>query len=125
MQWCVNPVCCKGAMRTTITLDPDVVSHVRRIMNERGLSFKEAVNEAIRAGAGPSSTRSQFRTRTFDMGEPAIPLDKALRLAGDLEDDELLRKHALRRWAAGPTGDHRPGIEPGYTPRRSAARLAA
>ncbi len=33
-------------MRTTITLDPDVAALVQRAMAERGLGFKEAVNEA-------------------------------------------------------------------------------
>lgn len=83
-------------MRTTITLDPDVVAMVRKLMRERGLSFKEAVNQALRAGLA-GNQRPRFRTATHDMGEPAIPLDKALRLAGELEDEELLRKLALRK----------------------------
>jgi hypothetical protein len=32
-----------------------------------------------------------------NMGVAAIPLDKAVRLAADLEDDELIRKLALRK----------------------------
>lgn len=78
-------------VRTTITLDPDVDALVRRMMRERGIPFKEAVNEAIRAGIRPRGAR------TYDMGPPAIPLEKALRLAGDLEDEVLLRKLALRK----------------------------
>ena len=66
-------------------------------MRERGLSFKRALNEAIRSGVARRGGRRQFRTTTADMGQPAIPLDKALRLAADLEDDELLRKLALRK----------------------------
>jgi hypothetical protein len=31
------------------------------------------------------------------MGTPIVPLEKALRLAGELEDEELLRKLAARR----------------------------
>ena len=38
-------------MRTTVTLDPDTDALVRRLMRERSISFKEAVNAAIRAGA--------------------------------------------------------------------------
>lgn len=83
-------------MRTTVTLDPDVDAVVRRLMRERKLSFKEAVNEAIRAGVRPPAS-PRGRSRTFDMGVPAIPLDKALQLAADLEDDELVRKLALRK----------------------------
>jgi len=84
-------------MRTTVTLEPDADTIVRRLMRDRGLSFKQALNEAIRAGAQRASPPRAFRTRTFDMGPPAIPLDKALRLAADLEDEELIRKLAARK----------------------------
>lgn len=84
-------------MRTTVTLEPDTEAIIRRAMRERGLTFKEAVNEAIRAGAATPGRRRAFRTPTFDMGRPAVPLDKALRLAGELEDEELLRELAARR----------------------------
>jgi hypothetical protein len=85
-------------MRTTITLDPDVEALVRKEMRERGLSFKQAVNEAIRAGLAPRSDLPAVGTRTFRMGfNPVIPLDKALRLAAELEDEELSRKLAARK----------------------------
>jgi hypothetical protein len=84
-------------MRTTITLEQDTDAFVRRLMRERGLTFKQAVNEAIRAGAAQPGRRRAFRTPTFEMGTPIIPLEKALRLAGELEDEELLRKLAARR----------------------------
>jgi hypothetical protein len=84
-------------MRTTITLEPDTDALVRRLMRERGLSFKQAVNEAIRAGAPGAGRRRTFRTPTFDMGRPAVPVEHALRLAGELEDEELVRKLAARR----------------------------
>lgn len=78
-------------MRTTVTLDPDVADAVRTLMVERRIGFKEAVNLAIRRGlAGPG--RVNRRTRTFDMGDAAVPLDKALALAGELEDAELARR---------------------------------
>jgi len=36
-----------------------------------------------------------FQTPTFDMGfEPAVSWDKALRLAAEFEDEELVRKLA-------------------------------
>lgn len=84
-------------MRTTITLDPDVDLAVRRLMRERGLSFKAAVNEAIRSGIRPRATGSSYQTRPVAMGEPAVPLDKALLLAAQLEDDEAIRKLAVRK----------------------------
>ena len=84
-------------MRTTITLDPDVDAAVRRLMRERGMSFKAAINEAIRSGIRPRAVGAGYRTQPISMGAPSVPLDKALRLASDLEDDELIRKLSLRK----------------------------
>ncbi|MBX3195961.1 MAG: antitoxin [Microbacteriaceae bacterium] len=77
-------------MRTTVTLDPDTESLVRRLMAERGVSFKQALNDAIRGGAHPAAR--QFSTRTRSMGVPAVGLDRALQLAGEDEDRELIRR---------------------------------
>ena len=80
-----------------MSLEPDTNAIVRRLMRERGLTFKQALNEAIRAGTANCKVSKAFRTRTVELGRPAIPLDKALRLAADLEDDELIRKLAVRK----------------------------
>lgn len=79
-------------MRTTVTLDPDVEQLIRERMAAEGVSFRRALNDAIRAGGRRRS--DPFRTRTFDMGEPMVSLDKALALAGDLEDEALPAKMA-------------------------------
>ena len=79
-------------MRTTITLDPDTEQIIRRRMRERGVSFKAALNDAIRAGNKASMGPRPFRTETASMGQPAVNLDRALTLAGDIEDEELIRK---------------------------------
>lgn len=84
-------------MRTTITLDPDVVALVQKLMRERDLTFKEAVNSALRAGLTAKRRRTTFRTPTFTMGRPVVPLDHALRIADDLADDELRRKLSAGR----------------------------
>ncbi len=85
-------------MRTTITLDPDAEALLQRSMRERGWTFKEAVNHAIRAGLARPGARELSRTPTFRMGhEPVIPWDKALRMAGEIEDDELVRRLAARK----------------------------
>ena len=98
-------------MRTTITLDPDTRLLIERAMRERGLSFKDAVNEAIRVGLAPRATRPRGRAdrgssisswaggraggarpgpRT--LGPARVDLTKALTLAGDLEDESLIRR---------------------------------
>lgn len=78
-------------MRTTVTLDPDTEQLVRRRMRERGMSFKEALNDAIRRG-GADASHARFVTETASMGESLVNLDRALQVAADLEDDELLRR---------------------------------
>jgi len=84
-------------MRTTLTIDSDVRLLLERRMRERGLTFKDAVNGALREGLGPGGEGESFQTPTFDLGRPRVPLEKALRLAGELEDDELLRRMAARK----------------------------
>ncbi len=83
-------------MRTTIALDPDVAALVRREMRERGVTFKTAVNGAIRAGLRRRGV-APTPTPTFPMGEPTVSLDRALALASDLVDAETARRLALRK----------------------------
>lgn len=97
MHRCRPARCYDAAMRTTVTLDPDTDAIVRRLMRERRLTFKQALNEAIRASKRRPRRHEGFRTRTFDMGTPTLPLDKALRLAAQLEDEEIIRKLAIRK----------------------------
>jgi hypothetical protein len=79
-------------VRTTITLDPDARLLIERAMQERGLTFKEAVNEAIRAGLSPRSSGESPITRARSLGPARVDLTKALSLAADLEDDALARR---------------------------------
>jgi hypothetical protein len=86
-------------MRTTVTLDPDVEAKLRAVMRERGVSFKVAINDSVRAGL-PSGSEpgKRFRVRPAPLGvRPGINLDKALALAGEIEDAEILRKLELRK----------------------------
>ena len=78
-------------MRTTVTLDPDTEHIVRRRMRDQGVSFKEAVNGLIRSGVR-SEAAPPFRTGTASLGTPRVNLDRALQIAAELEDDELVRR---------------------------------
>ena len=86
-------------MRTTITLDPDLDAALRRLAQERGISFKEAVNTALRQGlAGDRPQRRAFRVKPRRLGARAgVDLTHALRLADGLEDAEIARKLELRK----------------------------
>ncbi len=79
-------------MRTTITLDPDTRVLVERAMRERGMTFKEAVNAAIRAGLADAPRRAGSYTTPRELGPAQVDLTKALDLAGQLEDDVIGRR---------------------------------
>jgi hypothetical protein len=86
-------------MRTTVTLEPDVQALLRAAMKERGLSFKEALNAAVRGGlARPAPARRAYVQKTVSLGaEQNFRWDKALEMAASIEDEELLRKLSLRK----------------------------
>ncbi|HEX3433640.1 MAG TPA: hypothetical protein VHT25_06215 [Solirubrobacteraceae bacterium] len=79
-------------MRTTVTLDPDVEAKLKATMRERGVSFKAALNDAVRAGLDASaSTPRLFKAKTAPLGV-RINIVKANQIAGEMEDEEILRK---------------------------------
>ncbi len=83
-----------------MTLDPDVERMLRVAVRERGVSFKDALNEAIRAGlsAAVRPRARRYSQRTFSLGsEQLFRWEKALTVAEGLEDEEHSRKIALRK----------------------------
>ena len=84
-------------MRTTVTLEPDVETLVRRAMKERGTGFKETVNDGLRRGLGGASAPVDLSFPSFDMGVPFRDVIRANRLAAELEDEALLGKLAEGR----------------------------
>jgi hypothetical protein len=86
-------------MRTTITLEPDVQVLIHAAMKERGISFKEALNSAVRAGLSQGKLRRRhFVQKTWSLGsEQNFRWDKPMEVAAAIEDEELARKLALRK----------------------------
>ncbi len=86
-------------VRTTVTLDDDDAARLQQVVRERGVSFKEALNDAVRLGlSGGQPDAAAYRVPTRRLGlRSGIDLDKAMRLAGELEDDETVRKLELRK----------------------------
>jgi hypothetical protein len=85
-------------MRTTITLDPDVAARLDRRVRERGITFKEAVNSALRLGldADQPPAPEPYVVPTFRMGlRQDLDWDRASHIDADLQDEETLRKLAL------------------------------
>ena len=83
-----------------MTLDPDLMEKLRSLARERGVSFREALNSTLRRGLASASpdSRSAYRlpSRRLEL-RPGIELEHALRLAGELEDAETIRKLELRK----------------------------
>lgn len=69
-------------------------------MRERGISFKEALNQAARKGLvgdKPRRTR-RFVQKSFPLGGGQdLRWDKALAIAEAMEDEDLSRKLSLRK----------------------------
>ena len=78
-------------MRTTITLDPDVTALLERDMARRRVSFKVAVNDALRQGLS-APVRVDLVFPTHDLGATSYDLDHATSLAAALEDEETVRR---------------------------------
>jgi len=70
---------------------------VERAMRERGLSFKEAVGQAIRAGLGDAPAGAASYTTPRPLGAARLDLTKALGLAAQLEDEALAHRLAEGR----------------------------
>lgn len=76
-----------------------MAARLRAVARERGISFKQALNSAVRAGLGRERRAARpFRQYTQPMGlRPGFNLDKALQLAAALEDEELVRRLERRK----------------------------
>ena len=70
-------------IRTTITLDDDVAAKHRAAMRQSGKSFKEIVNETLRAGLlkAPAPAGKRFKVRAKHIGlKPGYSYDKSWEL---------------------------------------------
>jgi hypothetical protein len=87
-------------MRTTIDLDPDVDARLRALARERRVPLRVVINEALRAGLHPArgADAKPYVLPSRRLGiRPEVNVDKALALAGELEDEEIVRKLDLRK----------------------------
>lgn len=64
-------------MRTTLTLDDDVVALLDQFRQVRGYGLKEALNLALREGLlalqKPEKRRTPYRTPSVSLGRPRLP----------------------------------------------------
>ncbi|MGQ0798648.1 MAG: hypothetical protein ACT4NL_00845 [Pseudomarimonas sp.] len=86
-------------MRTTLTLDDDVVALIQRQARKHGDSFKHIVNDALRRGLTASAAPAvaePLATYALDT-RAGVDLTRALALSAELEDEALLAKLTLGR----------------------------
>lgn len=78
-------------MRTTLTLDDDLAALLKERAGQLGVSFREMVNQTLRAGLGAAvegSKRDAPKTIPHSYGfRPGIDLDKLNQLVDELEAD--------------------------------------
>lgn len=85
-------------MRTTLRIDDALLAELKERARAEGVSLTELVNRLLRVGLEVKRPRRRpVRIRPVDMGPPRIDLDRALRVAGALEDEEILHKTSLRK----------------------------
>ncbi len=87
-------------MRTTLTIDDDLLRQLKQQAVKTRVPLRRLVNTALRNGLTakqPSRHKTAYTSPSFSMGEPAIALDKALALAANLEESEVLRELELRK----------------------------
>ena len=88
-------------MRTTVTLDKDVERKVRDAMHRSRISFKETLNNAVRAGL--SSKSVPLEAKPFSIKARPLGLRSGIdpsgfnKLADELEADVFLEKNRRAR----------------------------
>jgi hypothetical protein len=88
-------------MRTTLTIDDDLIRKLREYAHKKGVPFKEIVNQALKAGLvhlyKPKRIKP-YKCQTYSLKyPPSADLDHVLNLADHLESEEIARKLALRK----------------------------
>jgi hypothetical protein len=85
-----------STVRTTLTLDPDVMARLKSEVRRTGRAFKVVVNEALKRGLGltgktPRPPRFDVRPHAFGL-KPGIDRDRLNQLVDELEAEEAARK---------------------------------
>ncbi len=84
-------------MRTTLTIDDDLAGILQKKAGQQGHSFKEVVNDLLRAGIAASGDVSSRRQPIKVVGKPlglkpGYDPDKLNQLVDELEVEEFLKK---------------------------------
>ena len=69
-------------MRTTVTLDDDLAIRLEQRRAERGMTFKDALNDAVRRGLAVAEEQEQAGR----VATTTLPLPLGRRLIGDIDN---------------------------------------
>lgn len=88
-------------MRTTVRIDDAMLLELKQKAAHEEISLTRLLNRTLQAGlraeAQAGKPKRRHREKTHAMGTPRVDLNKALSVASDLEDDEVVRKARLRK----------------------------
>ena len=88
-------------MRSTVRIDDDLMVELRARAQTESVSLTRMLNRTLRVGLSAARKQTQkgrpFKQKTFRMGVARVGIDKALALAAELEDEEIIRKLSLRK----------------------------
>jgi hypothetical protein len=81
-------------MNRVVNLESDVEELLRKQVRDRNLEFDLVLNEAVRAGLSlpAGAAKRPFVQKTYPLGSEHVDLKKALALADELADEEVIRK---------------------------------
>lgn len=82
-------------MRTTVDINQDLLERLRKLADDEGISFKEALNRAITRGltAPVVAERTPFVMPTFSLGlDQYYDLPNINKQLADWDTEEFLRK---------------------------------
>jgi hypothetical protein len=85
-------------MRTTVDINQDLLERLRKIADDEGISFKEALNRAITRGLTPvaATTRVPYRLPNIDLSFLGDLDAKGIKALLDEEDLERYLKTQRR-----------------------------
>ncbi|GJL54528.1 MAG: hypothetical protein NPIRA02_16600 [Nitrospirales bacterium] len=88
-------------MRTTIRIEDELLVRLKEEAVRKRMPFSRLVNQILRtnfqANRSPTTRKRQYQEKTHPLGTPLVSLNKANALAAYLEDEENLRKMAMRK----------------------------
>jgi hypothetical protein len=88
-------------MRSTVRIDDDLMMELKARAHRENVSQTRMLNRLLREGLkaprGSLAKKRLYQETTIAMGAPRVDLDKALALAADFDDEEILRKMAQRK----------------------------